>query len=100
MYLSGKGVNKDYEEAAYWFARSAEQGNAVAQFRLGYMYLAGVGVTKNIAKAYAWFSIAAQNNVKEAQIQLKSISGRITSSELEEAKRYIQEINSKLKPQS
>lgn len=35
MYGTGKGVERDYEEAVKWYRRSAEQGNASAQCNLG-----------------------------------------------------------------
>ena len=43
LYLSGEGVPEDYEEAAKWLRKAAEQGNAQAQEGLGRMcYLAVV----------------------------------------------------------
>ena len=33
-YYNGSGVTEDYKEAFKWSTKSAEQGNAVAQFQL------------------------------------------------------------------
>ncbi len=37
-YLKGYWVEKDLEEAVYWFKKASKQGNANAQYRLGTMY--------------------------------------------------------------
>jgi len=37
-YGSGAGVAKDEKEAVKWYTKSAEQGNANAQFNLGVCY--------------------------------------------------------------
>ena len=43
MYLTGLGVPPNHAEAAAWFRRAAEQGDADAQLNLGIMYLVGRG---------------------------------------------------------
>lgn len=40
-YLGSHDTKIDYKEAVMWFERSAEAGNAVAQFALGYAYMQG-----------------------------------------------------------
>ena len=35
MYYRGEGMEQDYREAAKWYRKAAEQGNAEAQYRLG-----------------------------------------------------------------
>lgn len=47
LYFEGKGVHKDYVEAAKWFRRAANQGRAEAQQNLGGMYSRGQGVPQN-----------------------------------------------------
>ena len=37
-YYFGQGVPQDYTKAAEWYRKAAEQGNAEAQAKLGYMY--------------------------------------------------------------
>jgi TPR repeat protein len=46
MYLDGSGVEQNYVLARKWFGKAAEQGNSVAQHRLGYLYEKGLGVKK------------------------------------------------------
>jgi len=40
-----------------WYKKAAEQGNAKAMYKLGYMYSTGVGVKENYAQAYFWYNI-------------------------------------------
>ncbi len=44
MYENGRGVAQDYAEAARWYRKAAEQGDAGAQHNLGLLYAKGVGV--------------------------------------------------------
>ena len=47
MYYEGNRVQKDEAMAAQWYQKAAEQGNAEAQFFLGWMYDSGRGVPQN-----------------------------------------------------
>src|SRR5262245_38383597 len=49
----------DYVTALEKWKLLAEQGNAVAQFRLGLMYAEGRGVSQNDAEALKWYGWAA-----------------------------------------
>lgn len=73
MLSKGEGVNKDENEAVYWYRKSAEQGNPRAQNNLGTMYENGSGVTKNINTAIEWYSRAFQQGNKIAQYNLEQI---------------------------
>lgn len=42
-YLTGKGVEKDFTQAAFWFRKAAEQEEPQAQYNLGLMYYLGAG---------------------------------------------------------
>jgi len=53
-------VRGDYATALQEFKPPAEQGNANAQFFLGYMYKDGKGVPQNHAEAAKWFRKAAE----------------------------------------
>lgn len=65
-YANGSGgLPQDNDQAAYWLNRSADQGLAAAQYRLGTMFEKGVGVPENPTKARTWYErAAAQGNVK------------------------------------
>ena len=47
MYFKGRGVSRDYNEAAKWYNKAAEQGVAYAQNNLGSMYYDGRGVSRD-----------------------------------------------------
>jgi len=55
---------KNYGDAAYWFKKSASQGNASGQYNLGELYHNGLGVNRNMQEGYRLYSkAAAQGNV-------------------------------------
>lgn len=59
MYYHGDGIQKDYGEALRWFHLSAEQGDAEAQYNLGFMYGRGEGTGKDHRASMEWFQKAA-----------------------------------------
>ena len=70
LYLKGRGVPKDYNEAARWFSKAAEQGNPKAQFNLGRVYHFGEGVPKDDAEALRWLRKSADQADTHAQTAL------------------------------
>lgn len=85
MYSNGKGVPKDYTEAAKWFRKAAGQGEAQAQFNLGVMYAKGEGVPKNLVEAYAWWNIAGSKGNQEAQEYRDSVEKKMTPAQIHQA---------------
>ena len=69
-YYGGWGVARNYEAAAKWFRKAADQNLAEAQSQLGSCYYAGNGVEKNYMEAEKWFRKAAEQNYPEAQFML------------------------------
>eukprot|EP00729_Bicosta_minor_P018105 gene18105-biopygen21239 len=67
MYYTGKGVKQDHVEAAKWFRKSAEAGDAVAQNNLGNMYDNGDGVEQDYVEAAKWYRMAAEAGDATAQ---------------------------------
>ena len=59
-------TDENYGKAAEWYFRSAEQGNADAQYHLGLLYYDGRGVEQNYEEAVKWFTEAAKQNHAEA----------------------------------
>lgn len=51
MYIYGEGVEKDIEQAEFWFNKSADGGDVEAQFGIGKICL----VKNDIEKAKYWF---------------------------------------------
>ena len=64
------GLPKDYGQAAIWYRRAADQGEAIAQVNLGEMYETGRGVTKDFAQAANWYRRAADKGDADAQYHL------------------------------
>ena len=59
MYTQGQGVPQDYVQAAAWFRKAADQGNAPAQAALGVMYAHGQGVPQDYVQAHMWLDLSA-----------------------------------------
>ena len=51
--------NQNFEQAVKWYTLSANQGNVLAQKRLGEMYRIGLGVTQDYNSAIKWYTMAA-----------------------------------------
>src|SRR5665213_2115469 len=66
-YYEGRGVRKDFAEAAKWFLKAAEQGIAQAQGYLGLMYQLGQGVPQDFAESVKWYRKAAEQGDVDAQ---------------------------------
>lgn len=64
-FAQGKGVDRNFVEAARWYKRAAALGLAPAQYRLGVFYERGRGLDKDLAQARLWYRRAAeQGNIK------------------------------------
>lgn len=61
---------EDYQKAVIWLRKSAEQGYAPAQSRLGYYYWAGQGLKKDFEQAVFWYRKAAEQGNEIAQYNL------------------------------
>ncbi|NDV85902.1 hypothetical protein GTW51_04205 [Aurantimonas aggregata] len=63
--MEGRQGEPKPQDAATWFARSAERGFAPAQYSLGTLYEKGNGVTRDTVAARDWYLKAAeQGNVR------------------------------------
>ena len=62
--------NQDVTQAIYQYTKSAEQGFARAQFKLGLMYYKGKDITRDYEKAVYWLTKAASQGDKFAQFVL------------------------------
>ena len=71
LYVAGQqGVKQNYERAAFWFQRSAEQGIGNAAYNLGVLYQQGLGQPQDIQRALDWYRRASQLGHPEAQYNL------------------------------
>ena len=55
VYYTGRGVERNLDEAEKWFKKLAEKGHKQSQGFLGVMYYRGIGVEKNLDEAKKWF---------------------------------------------
>lgn len=70
-YYYGFGVSRDYKKALEYFSESAKQGNAGAQYRLGFMYFSGLGGARiDFAQSAYWLRKAAEFGNSAAQYWL------------------------------
>ena len=71
-YWDGKAAYKagDYTTALKEWRPLAEQGDAGAQYNLGFMYDRGYGVPENDAEAEKWYRLAAEQGLAIAQSSL------------------------------
>lgn len=85
LYHDGKGVPKDYVQAAYWYRKAAEQGHVKAQLYLGLLYFKGYGVPHNYDEAVRWLTLSSEQGNEKAQILLEDvIAERDSESEYDE----------------
>lgn len=59
-FLTGDGVDLNYELALYWNLAAAEAGAPMAMTSLGTMYLGGLGVEQSDTEALRWFQAGAE----------------------------------------
>jgi ssDNA-binding Zn-finger/Zn-ribbon topoisomerase 1 len=83
----------NYKEAVKWYTKSAEQGDANAQFMVGGCYALGLGVAKNSIEGYAWCNIAIANGHEKAKEWIMEIE--LSSEQLIEAQALSAEIQVK-----
>jgi uncharacterized protein len=69
-YDSGQGVSDDFQQAAIWYRKSADQGLAAARNNLGVLYQLGQGVTKDYGEALNLYRLAASQGFALAQFNV------------------------------
>ena len=65
MYDLGHGVLQDYAQAAFWYRKAAEQGDALAQYYLGNLYDQATACPKILRKptfGLIWRQLARWRN--------------------------------------
>ena len=67
-------ANKEFDD----LLAEATQGNAAAQYNLGWCYQYGIGVGKDYEKAVSWYTKAAKQGDVDAQDGLKSLKPTIS----------------------
>ena len=91
FYYNGDGIPRDYEEAAKWFRRAADQGYDMPQFMLAKLYASGRGVPKNIVVSQMWLTLSAAQGNEHAMKARDLLEERMTSGQIAEAQKLVRE---------
>ncbi len=89
MYRFGEGRPVDLADAARWYRRAADLGEAIAQLNLGEMYMLGLGVPRDAARAHLWLTLAARQGRVWARDRRNELARRMTADQLDRAKRLL-----------
>ncbi|MEW6303972.1 MAG: tetratricopeptide repeat protein, partial [Verrucomicrobiota bacterium] len=92
---TGSGVPKNHEEAAKWFLKAAQQGDADAQCQLGKMYAKGKGVKLDQVEAWKWFQLAEEQDHPHAQEGRLIIEHQLSPAQQLEALRRVDAFHGK-----
>ncbi len=98
MLLNGQGVEQNYEEAANWFRKAAEQSIPQAQYKLGMLYMQGQGLPRDYEFAYAWFRAGASHKHNKSIEAISSAREKLSAEELQEAEKLSAELIEKYGP--
>jgi hypothetical protein len=91
MYAKGQGVPQDYKEALRWFRLAADQGDALAQAKLGLRYEEGEGVPQNYVLAHMWYTLATAQKLKIAADLRDDLAKKMTPAQIAEAQKLARE---------
>ncbi|RHZ52892.1 hypothetical protein Glove_456g20 [Diversispora epigaea] len=86
--FKGEGVKKNLTEAAIYFKKSAENGNATAMFNMGKIYYYGMGVKQDISEGEKYLKLAAYNKQKQAVEMSRDKPIKLTDITTEAAKLF------------
>jgi len=92
LYYEGKEVDKNARKALSWYLKSANQGNAIAQEKVGAAYHNGTIIEQDYSEAFKWYQKAIKENVAEAQFGLAILYdfGTSVPKDLEKSKYWYQ----------
>jgi len=90
MFETGRGVPRNYTEAAMWYRRAAEQGDSRAQYSLGLLYDHGFGVPRDVVEANKWLNLStagAPRKAREARARIRdAVTTKMTRGEIARAR--------------
>ena len=93
MYANGEAVNVDYQQAVYWFRKSADQRFVPARLRLGELYYFGMGgLSRQPRTAARLFESAAEQGDPDGCLNLAVMlgSGDVVPLDTERARSMLQ----------
>lgn len=72
-YERGKGIERDFVKAAYYYELATQYHIVEAMYNLGRLYLKGKGVPQDEALGCEWLQKAADRLYQPARRKLKSL---------------------------
>ena len=94
-YDGTMGMREDEEEAFKWFRKAANQGDASAQYALGWGYSFGGNFPEDLVAAHAWFKISMANGSiwdREIDRWLPDILEKLTPEQIAQAEKLYTEM--------
>jgi len=67
MFLNGKGADPDFSTALFWFSKSAEKGNAYAQYKLAVYFDEGQEIPQDAEIAQKYYADALAGFIRQEE---------------------------------
>ncbi len=90
-YYDGNGVAQNYDLAVYWAEKTADKGEAPAQFILGACYANGWSVTKDLGTSVKWLEKSAAQGFEPAVKVLPHLREKLRIEQADEQSRIKRE---------
>ena len=87
LHEKGIGAVADLAEAAKWYNKSAQLGNALAMERLSEMYWNGSGVKQDRVTAYAYALLASTADLPDAKRNRENYEKELSAKDVEKGKK-------------
>ena len=81
----------DYATAFAESLAAAKQGDADAQYMVGFLYMRGQGTRRDSLRAYQWFSLAARQGDSYAADELEGLAARMSPARISQAEAWVRE---------
>lgn len=86
--VKSEEVYKNFAEAAKWYRKVAEQGDANAQRNLGMYY---IQEKRDNVIGYAWIFLSVKNGLEDSTSKLAELEKQMDKGEIERAKKLSEE---------
>ena len=86
--VKSEEVYKNFAEAAKWYRKVAEQGDANAQRNFGLYY---IQEKRDNVRGYAWILLSVKNGLEDLTSKLAELEKQMDKGEIERAKKLAEE---------
>lgn len=90
-----QGPTKDLVQAAFWYRKAANQGDAHAQWLLAYRYHRGEGVAKDDVEAYAYWNLAGVT-LQEGRDEVAELEKKLSRDEVVAGQKRTRELKAEI----